>query len=193
VSVMALCPIGSVKSRHRVADTPPRGETFQQLPSYNPGHSQGGPRRPSGPHGATTTRTHAPPGSYGSHLPRHYILCYSLTTLTIYGVLGIRRSQSHPGHRDSKTGQFVTKRYAKAHPETPQRESIPNPGQKNTGVRHPRRGAPDHTNHRTEPTFRKDPRLLYRPCYTGFRNPPHIFPVAPDQVYTPSTGLKQDA
>jgi hypothetical protein len=41
--------------------------------------------------------------------------------------------KSHPGHRDSKTGQFVTKKYAKKNPATTQGESIPNPGRGVTG------------------------------------------------------------
>jgi hypothetical protein len=41
--------------------------------------------------------------------------------------------QSHPGDRDSKTGQFVTEKYAKSHPKTTQKESIPNPGKGDTG------------------------------------------------------------
>ena len=39
---------------------------------------------------------------------------------------------SHTGHRSSKTGQFVTARYAKSHPATTQKESIPNPGRGDT-------------------------------------------------------------
>ena len=34
---------------------------------------------------------------------------------------------SHTGHRSSKTGRFVTERYAKRQPSTTQKESIPNP------------------------------------------------------------------
>jgi hypothetical protein len=40
---------------------------------------------------------------------------------------------SHTGHRDSKTGQFTTEKYAKLHPATTQRESIPKPGRGDTG------------------------------------------------------------
>ena len=40
---------------------------------------------------------------------------------------------SHPGHRDSEKGQFVTEQYAKKHPKTTQKESIPNPGKGDTG------------------------------------------------------------
>lgn len=40
---------------------------------------------------------------------------------------------SHQGHRSSKSGQFVTEKYAKSHPATTQRESIPNPGRGDTG------------------------------------------------------------
>ncbi|NEV64500.1 multidrug transporter [Thiorhodococcus minor] len=40
---------------------------------------------------------------------------------------------SHPGHRDSRTGRFTTEKYAKRHPATTQRESIPNPGRGDTG------------------------------------------------------------
>lgn len=40
--------------------------------------------------------------------------------------------KSHPGHRDSGSGQFVTEDYAKKHPKTTQKESIPNPGRGDT-------------------------------------------------------------
>ena len=40
---------------------------------------------------------------------------------------------SHPGYRDSESGQFVKKSYAIKHPTTTQRESIPNPGKGDTG------------------------------------------------------------
>jgi hypothetical protein len=43
------------------------------------------------------------------------------------------KKPSQTGHRDSKTGRFVTRTYAKRHPDTTQRESIPNPGRGNTG------------------------------------------------------------
>lgn len=43
------------------------------------------------------------------------------------------RKHSHIGHRDSKTGQFVTKKYANRHPNTTQKESIPNAGRGDTG------------------------------------------------------------
>lgn len=43
------------------------------------------------------------------------------------------KKNSHPGHRDSKTGQFVTKKYADSHKSTTQKESIPNPGRGDTG------------------------------------------------------------
>jgi len=43
------------------------------------------------------------------------------------------KKQSHTGHRSSKTGQFVTEKYAKTHPATTQKESIPNPGRGDTG------------------------------------------------------------
>lgn len=43
------------------------------------------------------------------------------------------KKQSHTGHRSSKTGQFVTETYAKRHPSTTQKESIPNPGRGDTG------------------------------------------------------------
>ena len=39
---------------------------------------------------------------------------------------------SHTGYRDSKDGQFVPKDYAKKHPDTTQKESIPNPGRGDT-------------------------------------------------------------
>lgn len=40
---------------------------------------------------------------------------------------------SHTGHRDSGSGQFVPKEYADKHPKTTQKESIPNPGKGDTG------------------------------------------------------------
>lgn len=40
---------------------------------------------------------------------------------------------SHPGYRDSEKGTFVTEKYAKSHPSTTQKESIPNPGRGDTG------------------------------------------------------------
>ena len=40
---------------------------------------------------------------------------------------------SHPGHRDSTSDQFVTEKYAEKHPKTTQKESIPNPGKGDTG------------------------------------------------------------
>ena len=40
---------------------------------------------------------------------------------------------SHPGHRDSGTGKFVTEKYANTRPGTTQKESIPNPGRGDTG------------------------------------------------------------
>lgn len=43
------------------------------------------------------------------------------------------KKNSHPGHRDSKSGEFVTEKYAKNHPKTTQKESIPNPGRGDTG------------------------------------------------------------
>ena len=43
------------------------------------------------------------------------------------------KKHSLTGHRSSKTGKFVTERYAKAHPDKTQRESIPNPGRGDTG------------------------------------------------------------
>lgn len=36
--------------------------------------------------------------------------------------------KSHPGYRDSGTGEFVKEDYAKKNPKTTQKESIPNPG-----------------------------------------------------------------
>ena len=45
----------------------------------------------------------------------------------------VSKKQSHTGHRDSKSGEFVTKRYADRHPNTTQKESIPNPGKGDTG------------------------------------------------------------
>lgn len=41
--------------------------------------------------------------------------------------------KSHTGHRDSDKGVFVTEDYAKKHPKTTQKESIPNPGRGDTG------------------------------------------------------------
>ncbi len=43
------------------------------------------------------------------------------------------KKKSHTGYRSSKTGQFVTERDAKKHPNTTQKESIPNPGRGDTG------------------------------------------------------------
>lgn len=43
------------------------------------------------------------------------------------------KKQSHTGYRDSRTGAFVTKDYAKKHPATTEKESIPNPGRGDTG------------------------------------------------------------
>lgn len=43
------------------------------------------------------------------------------------------KNQSHTGHRSSKTGRFVKESYAKKHPNTTQKESIPNPGRGDTG------------------------------------------------------------
>jgi hypothetical protein len=43
------------------------------------------------------------------------------------------KKQSQTGHRDSKTGRFVTEKHAKDHPRTTQKESIPNPGKGDTG------------------------------------------------------------
>jgi hypothetical protein len=40
--------------------------------------------------------------------------------------------KSHPGYRDSDKGHFVTEEYAKKHPKTTQKESIPNPGRGDT-------------------------------------------------------------
>ena len=45
--------------------------------------------------------------------------------------MGIKKS--HTGHRSSKTGRFVKEDYAKKHPSTTQKESIPNPGRGDTG------------------------------------------------------------
>jgi hypothetical protein len=41
--------------------------------------------------------------------------------------------KSHTGNRSSKSGEFVTGSYAKKHPATTQKESIPNPGRGDTG------------------------------------------------------------
>jgi len=43
------------------------------------------------------------------------------------------KKNSHPGYRDSKTGQFVKENHAKRNPNTTQKESIPNPGRGDTG------------------------------------------------------------
>ncbi len=43
------------------------------------------------------------------------------------------KKNSHTGHRDSKSGRFVTEEYVKKHPRTTQKESIPNPGRGDTG------------------------------------------------------------
>ena len=43
------------------------------------------------------------------------------------------KKNSHTGHRSSKTGRFVTERYAQQHSSATQRESIPNPGRGDTG------------------------------------------------------------
>ena len=40
--------------------------------------------------------------------------------------------KSHIGHRSSKSGSFVKEDYAKRHPDTTQRERIPNPGHGDT-------------------------------------------------------------
>jgi hypothetical protein len=40
---------------------------------------------------------------------------------------------SHTGHSSSKSRQFVTEKYAKSHPATTQKESIPTPGRGDTG------------------------------------------------------------
>jgi len=40
---------------------------------------------------------------------------------------------SHPGYRDSKDGQFITKKEADRRPNTTQKESIPNPGRGDAG------------------------------------------------------------
>jgi hypothetical protein len=42
------------------------------------------------------------------------------------------KKQTHSGHQDSKTGEFVPKDYAEKHPKTTQRESIPTPGKGDT-------------------------------------------------------------
>ena len=43
------------------------------------------------------------------------------------------KTQRHPEYRNSKTGRFVTERYARAHPRTTQEESIANRGRGDTG------------------------------------------------------------
>lgn len=63
------------------------------------------------------------------------------SVITIYDVQCINQSevrlmakkQSHTGYRSSQTGRFVKGSYAKAHPNTTQKESIPNPGRGDTG------------------------------------------------------------
>ena len=42
------------------------------------------------------------------------------------------KRKSHTGHRSSVSGEFVTEKYAKSHPRTTQKESIPNPGRGDT-------------------------------------------------------------
>ena len=42
------------------------------------------------------------------------------------------KRKSHPGHRDSRNGRFVTEEYANRHRDTTQKESIPNPGRGDT-------------------------------------------------------------
>ncbi|HEX2859223.1 MAG TPA: hypothetical protein VHP58_03385 [Alphaproteobacteria bacterium] len=36
--------------------------------------------------------------------------------------------KTHTGYRSSKTGEFVTKKYAESHKATTQKEAVPNPG-----------------------------------------------------------------
>ncbi|PUB72868.1 MAG: hypothetical protein DBP03_15220 [gamma proteobacterium symbiont of Ctena orbiculata] len=60
-------------------------------------------------------------------------ICTILCFIVIIGVFIMAKKQSHTGHRSSKTGQFVTETYAKRHPSTTQKESIPNPGRGDTG------------------------------------------------------------
>jgi hypothetical protein len=43
------------------------------------------------------------------------------------------KKNSHTGYRNSGNGQYVTEEYAKKHPNTTQKESIPNPGRGDTG------------------------------------------------------------
>jgi len=45
------------------------------------------------------------------------------------------KKKTHIGHRNSKSGEFVKPEYAKRHPATTQKESIPNPGRGDTGRR----------------------------------------------------------
>ena len=50
------------------------------------------------------------------------------------------KKHSHIGYRSSKTGQFVTEKFAKTHKATTQKESIPNPGRGDTGRSSKKRG-----------------------------------------------------
>lgn len=43
------------------------------------------------------------------------------------------KKQGHTGYRSSKSGQFVNETYAKRHPATTQKETIPNAGHGDTG------------------------------------------------------------
>jgi|APLak6261658528_1056013.scaffolds.fasta_scaffold399087_1 hypothetical protein len=47
-------------------------------------------------------------------------------------VIVMANQKSHPGYRDSDSGQFVKESYAKKNPRTTQKESIPNPGRGDT-------------------------------------------------------------
>lgn len=44
-----------------------------------------------------------------------------------------KNNKTHTGHRSSETGQFVKEDFARRHPGTTQRESVPNPGHGDTG------------------------------------------------------------
>jgi hypothetical protein len=49
------------------------------------------------------------------------------------------KKDSHTGYRDSKDGQFITKKEADRRPSTTQKESIPNSGRGDTGRGKPKK------------------------------------------------------
>ena len=44
-----------------------------------------------------------------------------------------KSKDSHTGYRDAESGKMVTEDYAKKHPKTTVKESVPNPGRGDTG------------------------------------------------------------